>query len=624
MKLQAPFIQLPALFDADVLSREIVALERAAWEPCSDGSSLLRLVSAGGKPDAETLSGPMKPTPALRQLSYLPQVLESLGASWGQVFLQRLAVGRQCAAQVELEYYARERLRLHVPLRTQGDVLFECGDEVVHLGAGTAWAIDTWRPHRFAGPGNADCVHLVADTVGGERLWDLLVRGRAPGRKDKFAWQPATLAPVEDHVVSLVLETVNAPAVMSPWELREHLMFILGEAVNDPRLPGLQQVLLRFARQWHALWAVHGAARTGVSQYRALLAATVQACEQAGAEQMVLRNGIGLWPALRAQVLQVALAAGAKPVRKAAVAKKVAAKKAPTRKAKAEVPATPAPAKRVTPPTIALHQPVFIVGAPRSGCRLLWSTLTQSPDLVTSGKANVRVIEGIQQLSPAQRATFDNRLLGEDAGGDVAGRVRQRYARDLRDRSGRPATGALARLLDEGSKLALRVAFLAQVFPDARFIYLHRDPREVVGSMINGWESGRFVTYPALPAWEGAPWSFALTPGWQALSGQPLDEVVAAQWSASVRCMLDDLDQLPAERWIGVDFDRLLADPSGEVARLCAFAGLAWDHELGEVLPRLEPAAAPMLVEAGRQRAAALLPAHAALIQRALEASLHG
>lgn len=624
MKLQAAFIQLPVLFDAGALSREIAALESEAWEPRSDGSSLLRLISAGGKPDSDALSGAMKPTPALRQLSYLPQVLEALGAAWGQVFLQRMAVGRQCAAQVELEYYARERLRLHVPLRTHGDVLFECGDEVVHLGAGTAWVIDTWRPHRFAGPGNADCVHLVADTVGGERFWDLLVRGRTPGRKDKFAWQPTTLAPVEDHIASLVLETINAPAVMSPWELREHLMFVLGEAVNDPRLPGLQQVLLRFARQWHALWAVHGAARTGVSQYRALLAATVQACEQAGAEQMVLRNGIGLWPALRAQVLQVALAAGAKPVRKAAVAKKVATKQVPARgKAKADAPAPPA-VKRASVPTISLHQPVFIVGAPRSGCRLLWSTLAQSPDLVTSGAANMRVIEGIQRLSPAQREDFDNRLLGEDAGGDIAKRVRQRYARDLRDRSGRPATGEQVRLLDQGSKQALRIAFLAQVFPDARFIYLHREPREVVGSMINGWESGRFVTYPALPQWQGAPWSFALTPGWQALSGQPLDEVVATQWSTAVGCMLDGLDQLPAERWIGVDFDRLLADPPGEVERLCAFAGLAWDRDLGEVLPRLEPAAAPALVEAGRQRAAVLLPAHAALAQRALEASLHG
>jgi hypothetical protein len=326
MKLQAPFIQLPMLFDAGALSREIAAVESAAWERRSDGSSLLRLISAGGRPDSQALSGAMKPTPVLRQSSYLPQVLESLGAAWGQVFLQRMAVGLQCAAQVELAYYARERLRLHVPMHTHGDVLLECGDEVVHLGAGTAWVIDTWRPHRFAGPGNADCVHLVADTVGGERFWDLLARGRTPGHKESFAWQPATLAAMEGQRARLMLETHNAPVVMSPWELREHLMFVLGEAVDDPRLPGLKQVLLRLTRQWHALWVVHGAARTGTAQYRALLASTAQACEQAGAEHLVLRNGIGLWPALRAQVLQVALGAVAKPSRKTALARKVPAR----------------------------------------------------------------------------------------------------------------------------------------------------------------------------------------------------------------------------------------------------------------------------------------------------------
>jgi hypothetical protein len=33
MKLQVPFVQLPLQFDADVLSREVLALGAGAWRP---------------------------------------------------------------------------------------------------------------------------------------------------------------------------------------------------------------------------------------------------------------------------------------------------------------------------------------------------------------------------------------------------------------------------------------------------------------------------------------------------------------------------------------------------------------------------------------------------------------
>ncbi|WP_158637136.1 sulfotransferase [Arenimonas daejeonensis] len=108
---------------------------------------------------------------------------------------------------------------------------------------------------------------------------------------------------------------------------------------------------------------------------------------------------------------------------------------------------------------------------------------------------------------------------------------------------------------------ALRIPFLREVFPEARFIYLHRDPRQVLGSMIDGWQSGEFVMYPNLPGWNGPPWSFLLTPDWRALSGQPLGRIVAAQWETTTRLLLDDLAALPADAWTTVDHGRFLASP---------------------------------------------------------------
>jgi hypothetical protein len=125
------------------------------------------------------------------------------------------------------------------------------------------------------------------------------------------------------------------------------------------------------------------------------------------------------------------------------------------------------------------------------------------------------------------------------------------------------------------------VPFLARVFPEALFIYLYRDPRQVLSSMIEAWTSGRFRTYPQLPGWTGTPWSLLLVPGWRELIGKPLHEIVAAQWNAATRLLIDDLEALPAEQRTVARYDALLADPAAEIRRLCAATGLEWDEETG-------------------------------------------
>jgi len=129
------------------------------------------------------------------------------------------------------------------------------------------------------------------------------------------------------------------------------------------------------------------------------------------------------------------------------------------------------------------------------------------------------------------------------------------------------------------------VPFLARVFPEARFIYLHRDPRPVLASMIEAWQSGRFRTYPNLPDWTGLPWSLLLVPGWRDLVGQSLQQIVAAQWNVTTQILLDDLERLPAGSWSVANYDALVSDPNAEIRRLCAANGLGWDLVLPQSLP---------------------------------------
>jgi uncharacterized protein (TIGR03032 family) len=55
---------------------------------------------------------------------------------------------------------------------------------------------------------------------------------------------------------------------------------------------------------------------------------------------------------------------------------------------------------------------------------------------------------------------------------------------------------------------------------------------------------------------------------------------VAGQWARIVALALDDLGALPADVWAVADHDALLADPRGELRRLCGFLGIRYDQAL--------------------------------------------
>lgn len=310
MKLPAPFIQLPLSFDAEALAAEIAALGEENWFPHPAGyagNDYLPLVSAGGVVTGESPTGPMAPTPLLLKSPYLMQALESLGAVWGRSRLMRLQGNAEVTPHADLGYYWRDRLRVHVPVVTFPEVRFRVGPAEINMAAGEAWVFDTWLPHRVSNETGKARIHLVADTVGGPRFWDLFQAGKPHGMTLPD-WAPRQVAPRPGHAARLDIEKVNAPAVMTPWEVRDHIQFLLRESQPGPLQQQVGAVLTPFHRVWRALWAQHGDAPEAEGHYRQALNVVFEELRKAGAEQLKLINGASFMAGFQGLVINPGLA----------------------------------------------------------------------------------------------------------------------------------------------------------------------------------------------------------------------------------------------------------------------------------------------------------------------------
>ena len=228
-------------------------------------------------------------------------------------------------------------------------------------------------------------------------------------------------------------------------------------------------------------------------------------------------------------------------------------------------------------------RPIIIVAAPRSGSTLLFETMSKAQALWTIGDESHLVFETVRKLNPAFGNCQSNRLLASDADSDIVQHIRGVFFAKLHDAAGNPYRGGdKPRFLEKTPKNSLRIPFLNELFPDALYIYLYRDPRENISSIMGGWRSSGFVTYARLPEWPER-WSFLLPPNYQDMRGKPLEEIAAFQWQAANQYILDDLAKMPSERWTAASYQELVMDAAATIGRLCDFAAIPFDAGLKQL-----------------------------------------
>lgn len=205
--------------------------------------------------------------------------------------------------------------------------------------------------------------------------------------------------------------------------------------------------------------------------------------------------------------------------------------------------------------------PFFVINSGRAGSTLLQMMLSAHPRLVVAPETHwiVHLADrhrdggppwaGLAEDLSAEPSYRDvwrldpretRRRLAERAPVTVAGAIDEVF-RQYAELARKPRWG------DKSPSYALHVARLAELWPEARFVHLVRDGRDVASSLLR------------------VPWGPRTIPG------------AALHWRRSVERARRDGERLGPGRFTEVRYERLVADPEAELRTICTFLGEDFD-----------------------------------------------
>jgi hypothetical protein len=246
------------------------------------------------------------------------------------------------------------------------------------------------------------------------------------------------------------------------------------------------------------------------------------------------------------------------------------------------------------------ERPVFVLGAPRSGTSMLFQVLRSSRELgalAGEGHDIWRALhhprwggwrsDAVQTARPGERRFVSARFF---------------------------AHFDEVRFVEKTPDNSLRVPYLLELFPDALFLEIRRNPCDVISSLIDGWRepTGRYRSY-FVPERLSIPdhphphqWRFALIEGWRDYLSRPVEEIAFAQWDQCSHALAKARASVHVERWHEVHLEDLLAGSPTTLPEICRAAQITCDQQLEERLAELRRrpvnALSPPLEEKWRQR----------------------
>lgn len=298
MKLPQNFIPLALKFDAEQLAEEVRALPDSAWIPHPlglNGNSAVPLISVGGGIN-DLFQGAMGMTPYLEQSPYHRQVLASFKEVLGRSRLMRISAGTELTSHVDVEYHWFTRVRIHIPVITNPDVVFNCAGETMHMPAGSCWIFNTWLPHKVDNNGAEDRIHLVIDVCGSSRFWNLVRKSLGADPNIDLASQgirPRRITYRKGSVPLIRTEQFNVSPVLAPGEMESLVGNIIRDISSNPRndpdtVEYCRVLITKYAMDWRQIWLAFGFLREGWPHYDSLVRTLMGEIENRALENVVM------------------------------------------------------------------------------------------------------------------------------------------------------------------------------------------------------------------------------------------------------------------------------------------------------------------------------------------------
>jgi sulfotransferase family protein len=202
-------------------------------------------------------------------------------------------------------------------------------------------------------------------------------------------------------------------------------------------------------------------------------------------------------------------------------------------------------------------RPILIIGMPRSGTQMLFHALREHEAL---GSLPTESHDIWRRFHHPRRNGWASDYVGP---GQVRPGERRYVNAHFFAYAGRK------RLLSKTADNLVRVRYLLDLFPDATFVVMKRNPCEALNSYINMWKQpgGRFRSYyvpmdltiPDYP--QRRMWCSTLIDGWRRLASAPIEEIAFEQW----RQYLDGIEEgrraVPQSQWVEFFLEDMLEHP---------------------------------------------------------------
>ena len=248
-----------------------------------------------------------------------------------------------------------------------------------------------------------------------------------------------------------------------------------------------------------------------------------------------------------------------------------------------------------------MKAPIFVVGSGRSGTTLLYELLAAHGDLAwvcnltnklpffpeISSLCRLRVLRKNRAFKPASEAikgfeycgvgNFNPPMNLEWASENPEEFDLQTVTLKTRNYFQKHCDGFKCnRFVSKNTANSMRISLLNEIFPDAYFVHISRNPYSVISSLLN------VKFWPNLDLW----WSDK-TPEQLERGGRDKYEIAGTHWNKQLEQIFRAKQMIPADRFLEVAYEDLVTDLDVELKNILKFCELEGSSDLQKSLSTL-------------------------------------